>query len=212
MGDASAREKSPACVRKRPASDDLVNVGGQELNQSPDPVAAIYRRALPHVYGYLLSRCGSVSLAEDLTAETFMAAVASSRAQSRAKAHTKGQPEPQAEITVGWLVGVARHKLADHWRRSAREQRTAAAAAAGSPAGELDDPWDEWLDTETALAALRCLNPYQRAALTLRYLDGLPVAEVARHLDRSLRATETLLARARTALRRVYQEEGRHGG
>lgn len=204
MGDAPAREKSPAGVRKRPASDDLVNVGGQELNQSPDPVAAIYRRALPHIYGYLLSRCGSVSLAEDLTAETFMAAVA----VSRAKAKTRAEPE----ITVAWLVGVARHKLADHWRRSAREQRTAAAAAAGSPPAELDDPWDDWLDTETAFAALRCLNPHQRAALTLRYLDGLPVAEVARHLDRSLRATETLLARARAALRRVYQEEGRHGG
>jgi hypothetical protein len=38
-------------------------VGGQEAIFGPDPVAAIYRRALPHVYGYLLSRCGSVSLA-----------------------------------------------------------------------------------------------------------------------------------------------------
>lgn len=205
MGDAPARENSPAGVRKRPASDDLVNVGGQELNQSPDPVAAIYRRALPHVYGYLLSRCGSVSLAEDLTAETFMAAVAASVAKAKTRPGARAEPE----ITVAWLVGVARHKLADHWRWSAREQRTAVAAA-GSPAGELDDPWDEWLDTETALAALRCLNPHQRAALTLRYLDGLPVAEVARHLDRSLRATETLLARARAALRRIYQEEGRH--
>jgi RNA polymerase sigma-70 factor (ECF subfamily) len=55
-----------------------------------------------------------------------------------------------------------------------------------------------------------CLPAPQRAALTLRYLDGLPVAEVATHLGRSLRATETLLVRARAALRRVYQEE-RHG-
>ena len=161
-------------------------------------MAAIYRRALPHVYGYLLSRCGSVSLAEDLTAETFMAAVATSQATA------------PPELTVAWLVGVARHKLADHWRNRAREQRTVAAAAASAPAEMIDDPWDEWLDTEAAYAALRCLNPHQRAALTLRYLDGLPVAEVARHLDRSLRATETLLARAKGAMRRQYQEE-RHG-
>jgi RNA polymerase sigma-70 factor, ECF subfamily len=156
-------------------------------------VAAIYRRALPHVYGYLLPRCGSVSLAEDLTAETFMAAVAATR-------------EPDGpQLTVAWLVGVARHKLADHWRRSAREQRTAALAA--EPDDALDDPWDEWLDTEAAYAALHRLNAYQRAALTLRYLDGLPVADVASHLGRSLTATETLLARARAALRRVYKEE-----
>lgn len=47
----------------------------------------------------------------------------------------------------------------------------------------------------------------QRAALTLRYLDDLPVTEVAAHLGRSLHATETLLVRARAALRRAYQEE-----
>jgi RNA polymerase sigma-70 factor (ECF subfamily) len=131
---------------------------------------------------------------------------------------------PQApSLTVGWLVGVARHKLADHWRRSIREERSHAAAAAGAWAGgragdALDDPWDEWLDTEAAYAALRCLPAPQRAALTLRYLDGLPVAEVAAHLGRSVHATETLLVRSRAALRSVYQgvyqgvrEEGRHG-
>ena len=48
-----------------------------------------------------------------------------------------------------------------------------------------------------------------RAALTLRYLDGLPVPEVARHLDRTVHATEALLVRARAAFRRIYEgEEG----
>lgn len=44
----------------------------------PDPGAALldlYDAALPEVYGYLLSRCGRRGLAEDLTAETFLAAV-----------------------------------------------------------------------------------------------------------------------------------------
>ncbi|HYW23285.1 MAG TPA: sigma-70 family RNA polymerase sigma factor [Terriglobales bacterium] len=152
-----------------------------------DPVAAIYQSALPHVYGYLLPRCGSAALAEDLTADTFMAAVAAVR-----------RPDPP-EVTLPWLVGVARHKLVDHWRRVAREQR--GAAAAEPPA---DDPWEEWLDAEAAHAALARLSPRHRAALVLRYLDGLPVAEVAAHLGRSLHATETLLVRARAALRRVY--------
>jgi RNA polymerase sigma-70 factor (ECF subfamily) len=158
-------------------------------------VAAIYHRALPYVYGYLLPRCGSVSVAEDLTAETFLAAVASVR-------------KPDApEVTVAWLVAVARHKLSDHWRRTAREQRTLAAAA--DLAEAVDDPWDQWLDTEAAYAALRCLSGQQRAALTLRHLDGMPVAEVAGHLGRSVHATETLLVRARAALRRVYQDTHR---
>jgi RNA polymerase sigma-70 factor, ECF subfamily len=157
-------------------------------------VAVLYQRALPQVYGYLLPRCGSVALAEDLTAETFMAAVAAAR---------RGQPP---ELTVAWLVAVARHKLIDHWRRAGRERP--GLEVAGDRAEPVDDPWPEHLDVAAAHAALARLSAYQRAALTLRYLDDLPVAEVAEHLGRSLHATETLLARARGALRRVYEEEG----
>ena len=43
--------------------------------------------------------------------------------------------------------------------------------------------------------------------LTLRYLDDLPVAEVADILDRTLHATEALLVRARQAFRRAYSEQ-----
>jgi RNA polymerase sigma-70 factor, ECF subfamily len=158
-----------------------------------DQVLAIYRHALPRVYGYLLPRCGDTALAEDLTAETFLAAVVA--------ADQTNSPE----VSVAWLVGVARHKLVDHWRQVGREQR----ALTGSDlAGEaVDDPWEAVVDAGAAYTALARLPGQQRAALTLRYLDDLPVAEVAAHLGRSLHATETLLVRARAALRRVYQEE-----
>jgi RNA polymerase sigma-70 factor (ECF subfamily) len=143
------------------------------------------------VYGYLLPRCGNVADAEDLTAETFMAAVAA-----------LARPEPPS-VTVAWLIGVARHKLVDHWRRDERERRGLAAVGPDHP----NDPWEELLDTSAAYSALARLPGPQRAALALRYLDGLPVSEVADHLDRTLRGTETLLVRARAALRRIYREE-----
>src|SRR2546423_2176291 len=72
---------------------------------------ALYDHALPQVYGYLLTRCGQRAVAEDLTAETFLAAVDAARAG-------RGAP-----VSTAWLVGVARHKLSAHWRRPAREQR-----------------------------------------------------------------------------------------
>lgn len=50
------------------------------------------------------------------------------------------------------------------------------------------------------------LGAHHRAALTLRYLDGLSVPEVADHLGRTLHATEALLVRARTAFRARYEE------
>jgi len=169
-------------------------IGIQE-QPSRDPVVAIYRAALPQVYGYLLPRCGSVTVAEDLTAETFMAAVAAVR---------QGQVR---DLTVPWLVAVARHKLVDHWRRVARERRGLAAVERDQD--DADDPWEEILDLQAAHAALLRLSVPQRLALTLRYLDGLSVPEVAEHVGRSVHATETLLVRARAALRRVYREEER---
>jgi RNA polymerase sigma-70 factor (ECF subfamily) len=151
----------------------------------------MYRAALPQVYGYLLPRCGSVADAEDLTAETFMAAIAALK-----------RPDPPS-VSVAWLIGVARHKLVDHWRRSERERHGLAAVGPDQP----DDPWKELLDTSAAYSALARLPGPQRAALSLRYLDGLTVTEIADHLDRTVRGTETLLVRARAALRRIYREE-----
>ena len=164
----------------------------------PDAVVSVYRDALPQVYGYLLPRCGSVVMAEDLTAETFLSAVAAT------------QQGAAPDVSVAWLIGVARHKLADHWRRQAREERSLEMASRLTE--EVDDPWDEEIDRSVLYAALARLNVSQRAALTLRYLDGLPVAEVAGDLDRTLHATETLLARARHVLRRVCQEQEGHAG
>lgn len=151
---------------------------------------AAYDDALPHVYGYLLSRCGRVALAEDLTSETFLAA---------ASAASRGQPT--TGVSTAWLVGVARHKLADHWRRLAREERGLESAGEGQ---RHEDPWEAELDAIRARSVLEKLVPSYRAALTLRYLDDLPVPEIADLLHRTVHSTEGLLVRARSAFRRAY--------
>ena len=165
----------------------------------PDPGLALldlYEQALPQVYGYLLARCGQRPVAEDLTTEVFLAAMDSCR---RGKA---------TEISTGWLIGIARHKLVDHWRRAERERR--GLRVLGGLAAHADDPWDERLDALLAREVLAELSAQHRSVLTLRYLDGLPVPEVARCLDRSVHATEALLVRARGAFRTHYRrrEEG----
>jgi RNA polymerase sigma-70 factor (ECF subfamily) len=159
----------------------------------------LYDQALPQVYGYLLHRCGRTALAEDLTAETFLAAVDAVRRES---------PPP---ISIAWLIGVARHKLVDHWRRLAREERTLSAVAEDPSQSREADPWDAKLDSLRAHETLEALAPQHRAALTLRYLDDLPVREVARALERTDQATETLLVRARTAFRRAYADPSGEG-
>jgi RNA polymerase sigma-70 factor, ECF subfamily len=54
---------------------------------------------------------------------------------------------------------------------------------------------------------LMTLGPHHRAALTLRYLDGLSVPDVAEHLGRTAHATEALLVRAKNAFRQAYERK-----
>ena len=154
----------------------------------------LYDEALPQVFGYLRPRCGDETVAEDLTAETFLAAVSAI------------ERDAVPQLTVAWLIGVARHKLADHWRRKAREERKLRKVE-NEPTDDSDDPWDARIEADHAQEVLAGLGSHHRAALTLRYLDGLPVPEVASHLGRTVHATEALLVRARTAFRHAYGEE-----
>lgn len=165
---------------------------------SNEAFMTFYDTALPHVWGYLSARCPAPATAEELTAEVFLAAV------------DAVHKDTAAPVSVPWAIGVARHKLVDHWRRQAREERRmqALAGEASTRSGDMDDPWDARLDQMRAREVLQRIAPQQRAALTLRYLDGLPVPEVAAELGRTVHATEALLMRAKAAFRIEYEGGG----
>ena len=156
---------------------------------------AIYDVAVDQVYRYHRARCGHRQLAEDLTAETFLAAVG------------QVQRDRVDEVTVAWLIGIARHKLVDHWRRLDRQPR-----GVEDPNGDLDldvatDEWaPEVLERQHVDAVMSQLGSHHREALVLRYFDGLAVPDVAATLGRTVHATETLLVRARRQFRLLYEQ------
>ena len=77
-----------------------------------------------------------------------------------------------------WLMGVARHKLIDHYRRSQREERKLTLAWMANP-GEAAVTEFDVTDTE-ALGALARLDALPTASSSsCRYLDDLSVSEVA---------------------------------
>jgi RNA polymerase sigma-70 factor (ECF subfamily) len=170
-------------------SDDLGNVLA-----SDEAFQAWYARALPRVYGYVLVRCGrDTELAEELTQEAFTEAVSDRRA-------LQGAIDPTA-----WLIGIARHRIADHFRRVGRERRRTIALAVHEII--LDDPARDWqqLDERQAIrSAMEALPPIYRTVLLLKFVDGLTVREVARVVARTESATESLLGRARVAFECAY--------
>jgi len=163
-----------------------------DRSDAPRALLALYDDALPVVYGYFVRRCGDRGTAEDLTSETFLAAMDAAR------------KDAQAPMSVPWLIGVARHKLADHYRR--RHDRFSIPVA---EVPELVDPADDWdaeLDRIVAESVLAKLSETHRTVLALRYMDDCSVPECAELIGRTVHATEALLVRARRAFKQHYPE------
>jgi RNA polymerase sigma-70 factor (ECF subfamily) len=154
---------------------------------------AFYDEALPRVYGYFLRRCGGVaSVAEELTQETFTAAV---RELRRGRA---------VEAPLPWIYGIARHKLLDHYRRERRGAGHVSINDTIARGLAVDSDADRV--REITAIALAAVPQWQRAALVLRHVDGCSVPEVAAALGRSVEAVESLLARGRVSFKRAYLE------
>ena len=163
-----------------------------DSQDAPRALLALYDDAVPSVYGYFVRRCPDRATAEDLTSETFLAAMDAAR---------KDSPPP---MTMPWLIGVARHKLADHYRRR-HDKFTIPLAELPEPVQPADD-WDAELDRIVAESVLARLPEQHRMVLVLRYLDDCSVGECAELIGRTVHATEALLVRARRAFKKEYPE------
>jgi RNA polymerase sigma-70 factor (ECF subfamily) len=158
-----------------------------------------YDAVAPRIYAYLYGRCGAdIDLAQELTQQTFIQAV---RHRDAYLGHSD---------SVTWLIAIARSQLADHFRRMEREGRRHLRLIREIAPEDIDaDAWRANDDRAQIRAAMRRLTPDQRAALVLRYLDGLPVKDVAQVMGRSEKSAEAIITRARQAFRAEYEERDR---
>ena len=145
----------------------------------------LYRRHVADVYHYALAVLRNPADAEDVTQTTFLNAL---------RAYERGE-RPKAE--QNWLIAIAHNVCRQRFRQSQRRPREVS----------LDeDVADRIVDDEAPTAedirrALGQLAFNQRAALVMRELEGRSYADIAEILGVSTGAVETLLFRARRALR-----------
>ena len=160
-----------------PESDELALIRAVRLD--PARFGELYQRYIERVYRYLYSRVGNVHEAEDLTAQTFLAAFESFDS-FRQDAHF-----------ASWLFSIARHKAMDHFRRGKN----------APPFEEIPvekDPLLEVTRSEQvqALAALLPTLPEkERELLRLRFLAEMSFPEMARFLHRNESALKKSLYR-----------------
>jgi RNA polymerase sigma factor (sigma-70 family) len=146
----------------------------------------LYKRHVGDVYRYALAVMRNPADAEDVTQTTFLNAY-------RSYVEKGSRPDkPQ-----NWLIAIAHNVCRQRFRQSSRRP---------AEVGFEDDIADTIADDDTPSGedirrALGHLAFNQRAALVMRELEGRSYVEIAEILDVSTSAVETLIFRARRALR-----------
>lgn len=185
------------------------------------PAAELQREPLPDpsdwvdrygdaLFRYAVIRVGNAETAKDLVQEAFLAAI-----QGRERFSGRSSPKT-------WLIGILKHKVVDHFRKTAREGGGVdvnAEDAAFGPNGRWRTPPADWktdpdaaLDRKEFWEALRsCLDrlpPRQAAAFSLRELEGLGTEEICQVFEVTATNVWVLLHRARMALRECLAAGG----
>jgi RNA polymerase sigma factor (sigma-70 family) len=147
----------------------------------------LYRKHVHAVYRYCLAVLHNQADAEDVTQITFLSAY---------RAFQRGERPERAH---NWLIKIAHNACRQRFRDSQRRpQEVAFSAEDAIPAPQPDD---EVPTADEIRRALGFLSFNQRAGLVMRELEGRSYAEIGDTLELSISAVETLLFRARRALR-----------
>ncbi|GBC98756.1 ECF RNA polymerase sigma factor SigW [bacterium HR17] len=164
----------------------------------------LVRRYRDRVYGLALHLLGDPDWAEDVAQDAFL------RAFTRLALF-----DPQRGAFATWLMTITTRLCLN-----ALERRSAvtfvpleeeADEDTAEPVPTLPDPESEWWARERrrwVQQALSQLPPNQRAALLLRYAEGLSVAEIAEALNASVGTVKAWLFRGRETLRRQLKRAG----
>src|SRR3954464_6044849 len=147
----------------------------------------MYQRYVGDVYRYSLAVLRNAQDAEDVTQTTFLNAL---------RAMQNGE---RPESPKNWLIAIAHNVCRQRFRQAQRRPQESPffedAAEAAVPES------DERYSAEDIQRALGQLGFNQRAALVMRELEGRSYAEIAEIMGTSIAAVETVLFRARRALR-----------
>jgi RNA polymerase sigma-70 factor (ECF subfamily) len=153
--------------------------------------AELYRRHLTRVYRYHMAHVGNARDAEDLTSQTFMAALEGIRS-------FRGSGSFAA-----WLFGIASKKRLMFFRKAGKQPEVTLDTALQTPSPEppTDKAVYHRLQLEAVSRALRQISPERAEALILTYFGGLSHAEAGRVLNKSEAAVKMLISRGLQDLR-----------
>ena len=162
-----------------PALDESALVRAAQTDS--DVFALLYDRYVQRLYHYFYHRTNNVHDAEDLTAQTFLAAL-------EALPHYR-----RDGYFAAWLFTIARNKVLDYYRRTPNVplDESMAPPFQSDLAGEAETSQQKGI----LLRAIRSLKEDEQELIRLRYVAELSFAEIAKALHKSEGATKKMLYR-----------------
>lgn len=161
----------------------------QEACTNVDAFGELYRRHLTRVYRYHMAHVGNVKDAEDLTSQTFMAALEGIRS-------FRGSGSFAA-----WIMGIAARKKAMFFRGTRPEVPIEAAHHIPSPNLATDQLANQRLRLDSITRALKQISPERADAIALCFFSELTYAEAGCVLKKSEAAAKMLVSRGLQDLR-----------
>ena len=159
----------------------------------------LYDRYEARIYSYIYRRTGNESLAEDLTAQVFLKMLEAIRSD-------KGWHSSFS----GWLYRIAHNAVIDYYRQRDRQQQVSLEDTLTTTASDHNPVImaEASLDSQRLRMAIGRLTEEQSEVITLRFLEGYSISEVAEMLDKTEGSIKALQYRAVTTLRQLLQHEG----
>ena len=155
--------------------------------------AQLYENYFDKIYRYVVFKIGNRTEAEDVTQQVFLNAL-----QSISSFKWKGRP------FSAWLFRIAHNQIVDYLRKKTRQATT---PLDKSPAISSDSnpqlAIERKLDIEQLILATKRLTKAQQEVISLRFAGELPIAEVAKVMDKSEGAVKALQHSAIVALRKT---------
>lgn len=177
-----------------PKSDEELVEAAQANNQLA--IAALYDRYLKSLYAFVYGHVNHVQDAEDLTSDVMLRMVKNIGTYN------------QGSSFRTWLFGIARHAIADFWRRKYRMPETLVAEYVGEGTVELyqeviktaptKDPNEVIFDEQRAQAqrVFAALSEQYRTVLQHRFLEQHTLEETAQAMSTSVGNVKVLQHRA----------------
>ena len=160
-----------------------------QARADPEAFAELYRRHVRSIYRYHLAHTGNVKDAEDLTSQTFMAALEGIRSYRGTGPY------------ITWLIGIASRKRALFFRGSRPQVPLDAALHIPIPGLSTDKAAARRLRMDQILGALRNISQDRAEALILCFFSELSFAEAGIVLGKSEAAVKMLISRGLQDLR-----------